>query len=117
MRKRTKIAVVLRHMFSKKALGYRAFTVTWTMIAVAFWTWKLEGEMVLSESLEITMTIVIGKFLFYGIWEFFHLKEVDLEAVYDVESHERVDEVIAARDSEGKYHDPDVNNDLPPGTS
>lgn len=113
MRKRTKLAVVLKHMFSKKALGYRAFTITWTMAAVMFWNYLYLHKIVFFESLEVTLTIVIGKFIFYGFWEFFHLKEVDMEAVYDAESHERVDAVVAVRSDAG-YIDPDAD-DLPPG--
>ena len=104
-------------MFSKKALGYRAFTVTWTMLAVLFWNWKLHGEVVFFESLEITATIVIGKFLFYGFWEFFHLREIDLQAVYDKESHARVDRLYARRDSQGKYHGSEIDDDMPPGNA
>jgi len=66
------------------------------------------------ESLEITLTIVIGKFFFYGIWEYFHLKEVDMSAVYDTEGHERVDMVVVAVDDAFRalVVEPD---DLPPG--
>lgn len=113
MRKRTKAQMVINHMFSRKALGYRAFTVTWTMIAVMFWNWIYWHKLVFFESLEVTMTIVTGKFLFYGIWEYFHLKEVDLEAVYDDEGHERVDAVIAVKDKAGHYHDPELEDILP----
>jgi hypothetical protein len=98
-------------MFTRKALGYRAFTVTWTMAAVMFWNYLYFHEIVFFESLEVTLTIVIGKFIFYGIWEFFHLKEVDTEAVYDVEGHERVDAVVAIPRGDGGYTDPDVDDD------
>ena len=110
MKKRTKLGIVIRHMFSKKALGYRAFTVTWTMCAVMFWNYIYFQEIVFFESLEVTLTIVIGKFLFYGIWEFFHLKEIDLEAVYDIEDHQRIDQIIAIKDLDGRYIDPDIDD-------
>lgn len=108
IRKRTKLAIVLRHMFSRKALGYRAFTVTWTMCAVMFWNYVYFHELVFFESLEVTLTIVTGKFIFYGVWEFFHLKVVDISAVYDVEGLERVDAVLAIPTDDGGYSDPDV---------
>lgn len=116
MRKRTKISLVLKHMFSRKALLYRAFTVTWTMCAVLFWNYVYFKKLIFFESLEVTMTIVFGKFLFYGIWEYFHLREVDMDAVYDEEGHERVSEILAIRGEDGRYHDPDVEDDFPPGT-
>jgi len=62
------LKTVLTHMFSRKSLKYRAYTITWTMLACYFWTNKL------IESLELTATIVIGKFLFYGIWDFWHIE-------------------------------------------
>lgn len=82
-----KLKYVISHMVSRKALGYRAFTVTWTMLAVMFWNYLYFGKIVFFESLEVTLTIVVGKFLFYGIWEYLHLKEVDLQATYDDEAH------------------------------
>ncbi|GEM_PF-2496195 len=114
MRRRTKLAVVISHMFSRKALGYRAFTVTWTYFAVVLWNWIYFRELAFTESLEVTATIVIGKFVFYGIWEYFHLKEVDLAAVYDLEDHERVDMLVVAVDEEGHTHIESLE-DHPPG--
>ena len=80
-----KLRIVLSHMFSKKALGYRAFTISWTFIAVTSWNYIYFREFAFSESLEVTATIVIGKFLFYGFWEYRHLDEINLNAVYDDE--------------------------------
>ena len=85
-----KFAYVLHHMFSKKALGYRAFTITWTMAAVMFWNYLYFHRIIFFESLEVTLTIVVGKFLFYGIWEYLHLKEIDLEVAYDDEGHDEL---------------------------
>lgn len=85
-----KLQTVLRHMFSRKALGYRAFTISWTMAAVMFWNYLYFGKIIFFESLEVTLTIVIGKFLFYGIWEYLHLPDVDIEAIYDDEAHEQL---------------------------
>ena len=82
---RQKMKVVIAHMFSKKALGYRAFTISWTFFAVALWNYVYFQELAFSESVEITATIVIGKFLFYGFWEYQHLGEINLNAVYDDE--------------------------------
>ena len=90
MTRREKFKYVLSHMFSRKALGYRAFTITWTMAAVMFWNYIYSHEWVFFESLEVTLTIVIGKFIFYGIWEYLHLKEVDPEMVYDEEAHDEL---------------------------
>ena len=104
MRKRQKLQVVLAHMFSRKALGYRAFTISWTYFAVVLWNWIYFREFAFTESLEVTLTIVIGKFVFYGVWEYFHLKEVDIEAVYDLEDHERIDMLMVAVDEEGHTH-------------
>lgn len=101
---RQKLRVVIAHMFSKKALGYRAFTVSWTFFAVVLWNYIYFREFAFSESLEITATIVVGKFVFYGIWEYFHLKEVSLEGVYDLEDYERLDVLVVAVDEEGKTH-------------
>ena len=84
---------VVTHMFSRKALGYRAFTISWTMAAVMFWNYIYFQRLVFFESLEVTLTIVLGKFIFYGIWEYFHLKDVNLDFVYDIEGHEHVDMV------------------------
>jgi hypothetical protein len=80
-----KLKIVLGHMFSKKALGYRAFTISWTFFAVTGWNYIYFREFAFSESLEVTATIVLGKFLFYGFWEFQHLDEINLDAVYDDE--------------------------------
>ncbi|MBN2081669.1 hypothetical protein JW859_05605 [bacterium] len=80
-----KLVIVLKHMFSKKALGYRAFTISWTFFAVALWNFIYFHKLAFSESLEVTATIVIGKFLFYGFWEYRHLDEINLKAVYDDE--------------------------------
>jgi hypothetical protein len=80
-----KLRIVIAHMFSKKALGYRAFTITWTYFAVILWNYIYFRELAFSESLEVTATIVIGKFLFYGFWEYRHLGEINLKAVYDDE--------------------------------
>jgi len=85
-----KFKYVLSHMFSKKALGYRAFTVSWTMCAVMFWNYLYFQEIIFFESLEVTLTIVIGKFLFYGVWEYLHLKDVDIDVVYDDEGHDEL---------------------------
>jgi len=58
-------------MFSWKALKYRIFTITWTMLACLYWT----GNLI--ESTEVTATIVTGKFIYYGIHEWYehHKKE------------------------------------------
>lgn len=62
------LKVVLSHMFCSKSLKYLLYTTLWTITVCYFWTNKL------SESLEVSATIVIGKFLFYGFWDFWHIK-------------------------------------------
>ena len=54
------------HMFSLKALLYRLFAVIWTMFACYIWTRNL------IESVEVALTVVCGKFVFYGIYEWLH---------------------------------------------
>lgn len=68
---KNKTKVVLSHMFGKKALGYRAFTITWTLLCCKV----IIGEWI--ETLELTIAIVTGKFIFYGIYEYFHLGKVE----------------------------------------
>jgi hypothetical protein len=106
--------IVVAHMFSKKALGYRAFTISWTFFAVALWNYIYFREFAFSESLEITATIVIGKFIFYGLWEYHHLKEVNLAAVYDVENHKPLEVLLVAVDESGQTHVESLE-DHPPG--
>ena len=65
------LKTVLKHMFSSKSMKYRVYTISWTILACYFWTNKW------FETLELTTTIVIGKFLYYGIWEFWHI-EIDI---------------------------------------
>ncbi len=58
---------VLSHMFSKKALVYRFFTATWTFLMCFLWT----GEWL--ESVGVMVTVVLGKFIFFGINEYLHV--------------------------------------------
>jgi len=60
------ISLIIGHMFTWKALKYRLFTVSWTMAACLYWTGSW------FESVEVTATIVVGKFLYYGINEWYH---------------------------------------------
>lgn len=71
--KKTKniLRTVLQHMFSGKSLKYRLYTISWTAMACRFWTGNW------FETFELTATIVIGKFLYYGLWEFWHLEVLD----------------------------------------
>ncbi|MBN2081301.1 hypothetical protein JW859_03740 [bacterium] len=68
-----KLKTVLRHVFSKKTIGYILLSLLWTMIAVMFWNYTATGKLVLFESLEITLTIMGGKLILYGIWDWVHL--------------------------------------------
>jgi len=56
---RSKVKTILKHMFSKKALKYRAFIAAWT------------GQWI--ESIEVMLSVVLGKFIFYGIHEYLHM--------------------------------------------
>jgi len=67
-----KFKIILKHMFSKKALKYRAFTAAWTLAMCYLWT----GELV--ESIEVMLSVVLGKFIFYGIHEYLHMDTKDL---------------------------------------
>jgi len=55
---------IIRIMFSKKALQYRTFTALWTLLMCYVWTgiWL--------ESIEVMLSVVLGKFIFYGIHEY-----------------------------------------------
>ena len=64
---RSKVKTILKHMFSKKALKYRAFTAAWTLAMCYAWT----GQWI--ESIEVMLSVVLGKFIFYGIHEYLHM--------------------------------------------
>jgi len=66
------LKIILKHMFSKKALKYRAFTATWTLLMCYVWT----GEWI--ESIEVMICVVLGKFIYYGIHEYRHMDSEDL---------------------------------------
>jgi hypothetical protein len=74
---RKKLKIVLSHIFSRKTISYIFLTLVWTMAAVMFWGWVNKGELVLFESLEITLTIMAGKMVLYGIWDYLHLPPDD----------------------------------------
>jgi len=69
---KSKLKIILKHMFSKKALGYRAFTAAWTLAMCYVWT----GELV--ESIEVMVSVVLGKFIFYGIYEYLYTNIKDV---------------------------------------
>lgn len=54
---------MIKHIFSKKALKYRAVAFCYVLAASWFWT----GDVF--KSIELTLTIVLGKMLIYGIVE------------------------------------------------
>lgn len=68
-------------MFSWKALRYRLFTALWTLLVCRLFT----GEWL--TSIEVMITIVVGKFIFFGINEYKsppgipadHLEEIEEE--------------------------------------
>ena len=67
-----KFRIILSHMFSKKALKYRAFTAAWTLAMCYVWTHKWV------ESIEVMLSVVLGKFIFYGIHEYLHMDMEDM---------------------------------------
>jgi len=69
---RNKFKIILGHMFSKKALKYRAFTAAWTLLMCYVWTGKW------MESIEVMVSVVLGKFIFYGIHEYLHMDMEDM---------------------------------------
>jgi len=69
---KNKVKPVLKYMFSKKALEYRAFTAAWTLAMCYVWT----SELV--ESIEVMLSVVLGKFIFYGVHEYLHMGGEDL---------------------------------------
>jgi len=69
---KSKFKVILEHMFSKKALKYRVFTAAWTLAMCYVWTGRLV------ESIEVMISVVLGKFIFYGIHEYLHMDMEDV---------------------------------------
>jgi hypothetical protein len=92
-----KLATVLKHVFSRKTIGYILLSLAWTMIAVMFWTWLNTGEFVLFESLEITITIMTGKLILYGFWDWLHLKEPATR------STERLIQIVTPEDPDSRF--------------
>lgn len=92
-----KITAVLKHIFSRKTLGYIFLSLIWTMLAVLFWNWYHTGEIVLFESAEITLTIMGGKLLLYAIWDWLHLREPELAP------NQRVIRIITPEDAEDPF--------------
>ena len=74
MTMKEKLGLVFRHIFSRKTIVYILLSFVWTMAAVFFWNWYNTGEYVLFESMEITLTIMGGKLVLYGVWDYLHLK-------------------------------------------
>ena len=66
-----KIKKVLKHMFSKKAIGYRAIALIW----VGSSTWL--GFRYDLGAIITTIIVVFGKMFVYGIFEYATSKEVD----------------------------------------
>jgi len=94
-----KFTTVLKHVFSKKTIGYIFLSLVWTMIAVMFWSYMSTGELVLFESLEITLTIMGGKLILYGIWDWVHLGNNESKPDQDV----RVVTVVTNSDDEDRF--------------
>jgi len=92
-----KLVTVLKHMFSRKTVGYILLSLAWTMIAVMFWSWINTGELVLFESIEITITIMTGKLILYGFWDWLHLKEPE------VGGNQRVIQIVTPEDPESRF--------------
>lgn len=97
MKKRHKLITVLKHMFSRKTVGYITLSFIWTMIAVVFWSWVNTRELVFFESIEITLTIMGGKLVLYGVWDWLHLKGPDTDG------RERVVKIVTPDDPEEKF--------------
>lgn len=97
MKKRHKLKTVLKHMFSRKTFGYILLSFMWTMIAVVFWNWINTRELVFFESMEITLTIMGGKLVLYGVWDWLHLKEPETK------NDQRVVQIVTPDDPEEKF--------------
>lgn len=92
-----KLVRVLRHMFSRKTIGYILLSFLWTMIAVVFWNWMYTRELVFFESMEITLTIMGGKLVLYGLWDWLHLKEPETKP------DQRVVKIVTPDDPDEKF--------------
>ena len=92
-----KFAAVLKHIFSRKTMGYIFLSLVWTMLAVLFWNWYHTREIVLFESVEITLTIMGGKLLLYAIWDWLHLREPE------VSSAQRIIKIVTPEDTEDRF--------------
>ena len=92
-----KILAVVKHIFSRKTLGYILLSFIWTMLAVLFWNWYHTRAIVLFESMEITLTIMGGKLVLYAIWDWLHFKEPV------VSSDQRVLKIVTPDDSEDRF--------------
>jgi len=92
-----KLITVLKHMFSRKTIGYIMLSLAWTVIAVMFWSWINTGELVLFESMEITITIMTGKLILYGFWDWLHLKDIEIE------SGQRVVQIVTPEDPDSRF--------------
>jgi hypothetical protein len=97
MKKRQKLLTVLRHMFSRKTIGYITLSFLWTMVSVVFWSWINTRELVFFESIEITLTIMGGKLILYGVWDWLHLKETG------VGEDQRIVQIVTPEEPEDKF--------------
>lgn len=60
------LKIIIKHIFSKKALTYRAYGLLWIFGI----TWA--GLKLKSSAISVTLLIVLGKTILYGIIEYFH---------------------------------------------
>ena len=97
MTAKEKLLSVISHVFSRKTVGYIALSFLWTMVAVVFWSWVHTGRLVLFESMEITLTVMGGKLLLYGIWDWLHLKEPQAPA------DARVVRIVSCEDPDDRF--------------
>jgi len=91
-----KLGLVFKHIFSRKTIVYIILSFAWTMASVFFWNWYHTGEIVLFESMEITLTIMGGKLVLYGIWDYLHLGEA-------VKPQYRVVQIVTQQDRDDRF--------------